>query len=61
VLVATCEEPTEELATRIEQQLGKPVVLHVTTDWDIVQALHAGFRETVVEQATLGLWRRDRA
>ena len=31
----------------------------VTTDWDILQSLHTAYRETVVEQATLGLWRRD--
>ncbi|WP_255692595.1 hypothetical protein [Pseudonocardia terrae] len=37
------------------------MTLAVTTDWDIVQALHAGYRDAVVEQATLGLWRRDKA
>ena len=31
----------------------------VTTDWDILQSLHTAYRETVVDQATLGLWRRD--
>ena len=30
-----------------------------TTDWDILQSLHTAYRETVVEQATLGLWWRD--
>ena len=33
--------------------------LVVTTDWDILQSLHTAYRETVVDQATLGLWRRD--
>ena len=30
-----------------------------TTDWDIIEALHLGYRQDVVDQATLGLWRRD--
>ena len=37
-----------------------PVKLVITTDWDILQSLHTAYRETVVDQATLGLWRRDR-
>jgi hypothetical protein len=36
------------------------VTLTVTADWDIVQA-HACDREAVVEQATLEMWRRDKA
>lgn len=61
VLVATSERPTDELRARLEQVFHARVTLAVTTDWDILQALHAGFRETVVEQATLGLWTRDKA
>lgn len=61
VLVATSERPTDEVRGRIGAVLGTGVTLAVTTDWDILQALHAGFRESVVEQATLGLWSRDKA
>jgi cellulose synthase/poly-beta-1,6-N-acetylglucosamine synthase-like glycosyltransferase len=59
VLVATAEQPTDERRRRIEQRLDAPVVLQVTTDWDIIEALHLGYRQDVVDQATLGLWRRD--
>jgi cellulose synthase/poly-beta-1,6-N-acetylglucosamine synthase-like glycosyltransferase len=61
VLVATVERPTDAIRATAESALGRPVRLDVTTDWDLLQALHRGFRETVAEQATLGLWRRDRA
>lgn len=61
VLVATSGRPSEERRRSVEATLGKPVTLAVTTDWDIFQALHRGFREAVVKQATLGLWRRDQA
>jgi cellulose synthase/poly-beta-1,6-N-acetylglucosamine synthase-like glycosyltransferase len=61
VLVATAERPTDALRDAAEATLGRPVTLRVTTDWDLLQALHRGFRETVVEQATLGLWRRAKA
>lgn len=61
VLVATAERPTDALRASVEGVLGRPVTLAVTTDWDLLRALHRGFRETVAEQATLGLWRRDRA
>ena len=60
VVVASAERPTPERAAMVAERLGEPVTLVVTTDWDILQALHTAYRETVVEQATLGLWRRDR-
>jgi len=59
VVVATSERPTPERQRSIERRLGSPVKLVITTDWDILQSLHTAYRETVVEQATLGLWRRD--
>ena len=59
IVVATSERPTPERQRSIEDRLGSPVELVVTTDWDILQSLHTAYRETVVEQATLGLWRRD--
>jgi len=61
ILVATAERPTEERRALVEDRMGSPVSLVLTTDWDILQALHTAYRETVVEQATMGLWRRDRA
>src|SRR5690606_33126731 len=39
VLVATCEVPTEELRSRVEEALGSPVRFAVTTDWDVQQGL----------------------
>ena len=60
ILVATSERPTLERQRSILDRLCAPVSLVVTTDWDILQSLNTAFRETVVEQATLGLWRRDR-
>ena len=59
VAVATSERPTAERQALIEDRLGSPVDLVVTTDWDILQSLNTAYRETVVEQSTLGLWRRD--
>lgn len=59
ILVATSERPTAERRALIEDRLGSPVDLVVTTDWDILQSLNTAYRETVVEQSTLGLWRRD--
>jgi cellulose synthase/poly-beta-1,6-N-acetylglucosamine synthase-like glycosyltransferase len=60
IVVATSERPTAERQRSIEDRLGSPTELVVTTDWDILQSLHTAYRETVVEQATLGLWRRER-
>lgn len=59
VVVATSERPTAERRQQIENHLHAPVDLVVTTDWDILKSLHRAFRETVVEQSTMGLWRRD--
>ena len=57
--VATSERPTAERRKLIEDRLGARAELVVTTDWDILQSLHRAFRETVAEQSTMGLWRRD--
>jgi glycosyltransferase XagB len=59
IVVATSERPTAERRQQIEDRLGEPAELVVTTDWDVLQSLHRAFRETVVEQSTMGLWRRD--
>lgn len=59
VMVAVTDQPTRALVRRILDRLGRPVDLRVTSDWDLVTAVHRGFRETVVDDATLGLWRRS--
>lgn len=59
VLVATCEVPTEELRSRVEEALGSPVRFAVTTDWDVQQGLRRAYREAVLEQAAFGLWNRN--
>uniref|UniRef100_UPI0015EFE66F glycosyltransferase family 2 protein n=1 Tax=Pseudonocardia pini TaxID=2758030 RepID=UPI0015EFE66F len=59
--VATSERPDPARTRTIEERLGSRISEYVTTDWDILQALHTGYRDTVVEQATLGLWSRDKA
>jgi hypothetical protein len=59
ILVATTERPTVEHQRSILERLNAPVLLAVTTDWDILQSLRTAYRETVAEQATMGLWRRD--
>ncbi|MFY0405686.1 glycosyltransferase family 2 protein [Solicola sp. PLA-1-18] len=59
VLVATSERPTPALRATVEQALATPVQFQVTTDWDLRHALHEGFRDEIVEQATMGLWQRE--
>ena len=58
VVVAVTDEPTPGRRAAIRTRLGRPVQLQATTDWDLLTAVHRSFRETVVDQATLGLWRR---
>ena len=59
VLVAVSDRPSPDRAAAIADRLGRPVHLKVTTDWDLLVAVHRGFRDRVVDQATLGLWRRS--
>jgi cellulose synthase/poly-beta-1,6-N-acetylglucosamine synthase-like glycosyltransferase len=35
------------------------VVLNITSEWDILQALQAGLRDEMLDQAALGLWHRS--
>jgi glycosyltransferase XagB len=60
VVVAVAERPDPALRAEIAEALGRRIVLRVTTDWDLVAALHRGFREVVADRATLGLWSRSR-
>jgi cellulose synthase/poly-beta-1,6-N-acetylglucosamine synthase-like glycosyltransferase len=59
VVVATCEEPTTDRRDAISEALGAPVRFAVTTDWDIQQGLRRGYRDTMLESAAYGLWRRN--
>ena len=61
VLVAVAHGPRPALVTSIERALGRPAVLNVTTDWDILRAVQSGMREHILDQAALGLWRRSAA
>lgn len=60
VVVAVTDRPDDALHAEISEALGRGVELRVTTDWDLIAALHRGFRETVVDRATLGLWTANR-
>ncbi len=59
VLVATSDEPSPELASRIAAEIGEPVRLTITSDWDIDETLQRHFKGVLVDQAALGLWRRS--
>ena len=59
VLIATAERPERGRAQYIADSLGLPVRLVATTDWDIRRAIGQCFAEVILDEATLGLWRRD--
>jgi len=59
VLIATAERPEPALAHYIAASMGQPVRLVATTDWDIRRAIGQCFAGTILDEATLGLWRRD--
>jgi cellulose synthase/poly-beta-1,6-N-acetylglucosamine synthase-like glycosyltransferase len=59
VLVATAERPERGRAQAIAAVLGLPVRLVATTDWDIRRAIGQCFADAILDEATLGLWRRD--
>jgi glycosyltransferase XagB len=59
VLVATAERPTPARARAIGTVLGHRVELVVTTDWDIRRSITKYFAGPILDEATLGLWRRD--
>ncbi|MCW2140218.1 Glycosyltransferase, catalytic subunit of cellulose synthase and poly-beta-1,6-N-acetylglucosamine synthase [Actinoplanes cyaneus] len=61
VLVATAERPSDERAQLIRAAVGGTITQVVTTDWDIDQAVHRSYRERLVDDATMGLWRRSAA
>ena len=61
VLVAIARVPRPPLVASIERTLGRTLVLNTTTDWDVRRALQSGMREEMLDQAALGLWRRDAA
>lgn len=57
VQVATSIAPDPTREALISSALGEPVRLLATTDWDIAQVLSRGFRDTLLDRASLGLWR----
>ena len=59
VLAAVAHVPQPALVASIERTLGRPAVLNVTTDWDILRAVQSGLREHILDRAALGLWRRS--
>ncbi len=59
VLVATAERPERGRAEYIAASLGLPVRLVATTDWDIRRAVSRCYADVILDEATLGLWRRD--
>jgi cellulose synthase/poly-beta-1,6-N-acetylglucosamine synthase-like glycosyltransferase len=59
VLVAVAHVPRPALVASIERTLGRPAVVNVTTDWDILRAVQSGLREQLLDRAALGLWRRS--
>ncbi len=59
IVVATAEPPDRSRAEHIALAIGQPVRLAATTDWDIRHAIARHFADTIVDEATLGLWRRD--
>ncbi len=59
ILVATSEPLTAERRWRIETTLQQPIEFAATTDWDITQGVRRGFQPSLIDEATLGLWRRS--
>ncbi len=59
-VVATARRPTATLQQAIARELGGPVALLATTDWDVDYALRHLFRDQLLDAASHGLWRRDK-
>jgi cellulose synthase/poly-beta-1,6-N-acetylglucosamine synthase-like glycosyltransferase len=59
ILVVTSHRPTELLQTKVELTLGEAAHLILSNDWDVSRAIQLGYRDAVVQKATLELWQRD--
>lgn len=61
MVIATAEEPTDDLTELIQKTLDEPreIRYFVTTEWDIDRALSDVFREELVSRATFGLYYRN--
>ncbi len=59
LLVITARWPTDELRRHIEDALGRPVRLAVSSEWSITRAIQSGYATEILDEATLGLWRQD--
>lgn len=58
-VVATAQQPTAALQRSLEETLGGPIELVVTSAWDVDYALREVCRDAIVERASYGLWRND--
>jgi cellulose synthase/poly-beta-1,6-N-acetylglucosamine synthase-like glycosyltransferase len=58
IVVATADEPTAVHIEHIEMAVGAPITVAVTTDWDLDEGLQRAYRDTLLDRAALGLWRR---
>ena len=59
VVVATATPPSTERREALEAVLGAPVELRATTEWDVQGAVLHAFRSEILDDASLGLWRRS--
>ena len=59
VLIATAEPPGQEAVAAIQAEVGVPIEVAITTDWDVGHALRAGYRDQLLDEASHGLWRKN--
>ena len=59
IIVMTSQRPSEQLRTDIELTLREVVRIVVGSEWEVSRAIQLGYRDAVVEKATLSLWRSD--
>lgn len=58
-VVASAEPPTEASVAAIQDSIGVPVEVVATTEWDIGHALRRAYRDEILDEASLGLWRKN--
>lgn len=59
VEVVSAERPTPERIADIEERVGRRCRVSATTDWDILQGVLRHYEQTLSDEATWGLWRRN--
>lgn len=60
VLAATALPPTAQRVSHIAEVLGRPIQVAATSEWDIRRGVSRCFADHLVEEATFGLWQRNR-